>query len=138
VNISVMPDPRTGFLVTNFLTVEDQLRSRAFYEGVLGGKVITLEKPCIIKLANSWIILNVNGGATPDKTNSFLHLRVADIQGCCQEWQAKGAHFLTRPPRNNGCEERCYLRDPDGYVIEVGQSSQEMINLLKDRDDETA
>ena len=67
------PVPEEGFLVTHFLTVEDQARSRAFYAEVLGGKVLTEENPCIIKLANSWIILNSGGGPTPDKPEVILN-----------------------------------------------------------------
>ena len=139
------PIPRTGFFVTHFLTVEDQEKSKDFYAGVLGGKVIVPENPAMIKLANSWIILNSGGGPTPDKpevfletpqdpnkVNSFLNLRVADIQACYREWRAKGAHFLTEPLDNHGWETRCYMRDPDGYIIEVGQSSQKMIDFFKE------
>jgi hypothetical protein len=39
-----------------------------------------------------------------------------------QHWKAKGAEFVT-PPIDRGAEIRCYLRDPDGYLIEVGQST---------------
>lgn len=140
------PIPQAGFFVTHFLTVKDQAKSRDFYAGILGGKVVTPESPCIIKLANSWIILNCGGGPTPDKpevfleppqnsdrVNSFLNLRVADIQASYREWKSKGAHFLTEPLDNHGWEMRCYMRDPDGYIIEVGQSSQRMIDLLKER-----
>jgi hypothetical protein len=27
------------------------------------------------------------------------------------------------PPIDRGAEVRCYMRDPDGYLIEVGQST---------------
>ena len=47
------PIAREGFYVTHFLTVQDQARSREFYVDVLGGKVVKLENPCYIKLANS-------------------------------------------------------------------------------------
>ena len=57
-----------------------------------------------------------------DTTSIFLNLRVADIQACYEEWKAKGAQFLT-PPIDRGAEIRCYMRDPDGYLIEVGQST---------------
>ena len=90
-NLPDAPIPHEGFYVTHFLTVEDQARSRDFYAGILGGKVVHPESPCIIKLANSWIVLNTGGGPTPDKpavflepphnptrVNSFLNLRVAD------------------------------------------------------------
>lgn len=143
----ILPDapvPEEGFFVTHFITVKDQARSREFYTSILGGKVVHPESPCIIKLANSWIILNSGGGPTPDKPeviletppdlnrlSSFLNLRVADIQACYREWKSKGAHFITEPLDNHGREMRCYMRDPDGYIIEVGQSSQKMIDLLR-------
>jgi hypothetical protein len=47
-------------------------------------------------------------------------LRVADIWACYQQWGGKRALFLTEPFNNHGWEWRCYLRDSDGYLIEVG------------------
>ncbi|MDL4777747.1 MULTISPECIES: VOC family protein [Thermomonosporaceae] len=130
-----LPAPESGILVTHFLTVADVARSRAFYADVLGGEVVLDENPCMVKLANSWLIMNPGGGPTPDKpgvtlrtppdpaaTSCFLNLRVADIAACYQEWSAKGAEFLT-PPIDRKAELRCYMRDPDGYLIEVGQST---------------
>jgi hypothetical protein len=38
------------------------------------------------------------------------------------EWSARGAEFLT-PPKQHQYEIRCYIRDPDGYLIEVGQTT---------------
>jgi catechol 2,3-dioxygenase-like lactoylglutathione lyase family enzyme len=129
------PAPGEGLLVTLFLTVRDVARSRRFYSEVLGGEVVLAENPCTVKLANSWIIMNPGGGPTPDKpdvtlvppddprtTSTFMNLRVADIQACYAEWTAKGAEFLT-PPIDRQAEIRCYLRDPDGYLIEVGQAT---------------
>lgn len=144
-NLPIAPVPQDGFFITHFLTVEDQEKSKKFYAGILGGKVVAPANPCIIKLANSWIILNSGGGPTPDKpdvyleppqdsnkVNSFLNLRVADIQSCYKEWKENGAQFITEPLDNHGWEMRCYMRDPDGYIIEVGQASQKMINLFKE------
>jgi catechol 2,3-dioxygenase-like lactoylglutathione lyase family enzyme len=51
-----------------------------------------------------------------------MNLRVADIHARYAEWTARGAEFLT-PPIDRGAEIRCYVRDPDGYLIEVGQST---------------
>jgi catechol 2,3-dioxygenase-like lactoylglutathione lyase family enzyme len=128
-----MPFPSDGFVVTLFLTVRSVARSRTFYRDVLGGEVVLEENPCMIKLANSWLIMNPGGGPTPDKPNitlvnyepgetvsSFMNLRVADIFACYRDWSAKGADFVT-PPIDRGPETRCYMRDPDGYLIEVGQ-----------------
>ena len=48
------------------------------------------------------------------------NIRVADIQAVYKLWSGRGAQFLT-PPTDRGPEIRCYLRDPDGHLIEVGQ-----------------
>jgi catechol 2,3-dioxygenase-like lactoylglutathione lyase family enzyme len=135
IDFNNLPAPREGFLVTHFLAVRDVARSRAFYAGVLGGQVVVDENPCIVKLSNSWLIMNPGGDPTPDKpgitivdhqpattVSSFLNLRVADLQACYEQWSAGGAEFLT-PPIDRGAEIRCYMRDPDGYLIEVGQST---------------
>jgi catechol 2,3-dioxygenase-like lactoylglutathione lyase family enzyme len=144
-NLPDAPIAQDGFFVTHFLTVRNQAKSREFYVGILGGRVVKPENPCYIKLSNSWIILNSGGGPTPDKpevlleapwdpnkVSSFLNLRVADIWACYAQWKAKGAQFLTEPLDNHGHELRCYMRDPDGYLIEVGQYSQQAIDHFKD------
>jgi predicted enzyme related to lactoylglutathione lyase len=141
-NLPLAPIAEEGFYVAHFLTVRDQAKSKEFYAGVLGGTVVQEENPCYIRLSNSWIILNSGGGPTPDKpevwletpqnlnkVNSFLNFRVADIQACSSQWKAKGAVFLTEPlPNPDGMEMRCYMRDPDGYIIEVGQYTQAAID----------
>jgi catechol 2,3-dioxygenase-like lactoylglutathione lyase family enzyme len=127
------PAPKEGFVVTHFLTSRDVRRSTAFYRDVLGGKVVLEGEPSIVKLANTWIVINVGGAPTEDKpdvvleapsdmrkTSSFLNLRVADARKAYEEWKAKGATFIT-PPQDRAREIRCYMRDPDGYLIEVGQ-----------------
>ena len=126
--------PKEGMVLTHFLTVADVKRSAEFYAGVLGGNIIREGEPTIIQLANSWIIVNVGGGPTddkptvtlhpprnPDEASSFLNIRVADVHACYEDWRRKGAEFLTEP-KDHAAEIRCYMRDPDGYLIEVGQS----------------
>jgi catechol 2,3-dioxygenase-like lactoylglutathione lyase family enzyme len=140
------PAPHEGLVLTHLLTVSDVARSRAFYAEVLGGQVVLEENPCIIKVANSWIIMNPGGGPTDDKpevtlrppsdpttASSFLNVRVADIQACYAEWSAKGAEFLT-PPIDRRAELRCYMRDPDGYLIEVGQATGLLEGILAQTD----
>jgi catechol 2,3-dioxygenase-like lactoylglutathione lyase family enzyme len=135
IDFASLPAPAEGIVVTLFITVRKVARSRDFYSRVLGGSVVLEENPCIVRLSNSWIIMNPGGPPTPDKpgisvvdyqpgetTSIFLNLRVADIQACYQEWKAKGAEFVT-PPIDREAEIRCYMRDPDGYLIEVGQST---------------
>ncbi len=129
------PAPSVGFVLTHFIVAQDVARSREFYAGVLGGSVVMEGEPTIVKLANSWVIINVGGGPTDDKpdivlepptdptrASAFLNIRVADIQAVYQDWSSRGAVFLT-PPQDRGAEIRCYLRDPDGHLIEVGQAT---------------
>ena len=129
------PAPRDGILITHFFTVRDVDRARSFYSDVLGGQVLLERSPCIVKLANSWVILNEGGGPTEDKpevtltaptdlntVSSFLNIRVADISAKYDEWRAKGAEFISEPIDRGG-EIRCYMRDPDGHLIEVGQAT---------------
>ena len=67
-------------------------------------------------------LLTLAPPSDPDHASSFLNIRVADISSVYEQWSARGAEFLT-PPVDRGSEIRCYLRDPDGYLIEVGQST---------------
>jgi hypothetical protein len=60
--------------------------------------------------------------ADPDKVSSFLNIRVADIRACYELWKSRGAEFITEPKEKYD-EIRCYIRDPDGYMIEVGQNT---------------
>lgn len=130
-----MPTPSEGIVLTHFIVSADVPRSAAFYSDVLGGEIVLEGEPSIVQLANSWVIINVGGGPTDDKpevvlevptesnrVSAFLNIRVADIQGCYEEWSAKGAEFIT-PPQQRKTEIRCYMRDPDGHLIEVGQST---------------
>jgi catechol 2,3-dioxygenase-like lactoylglutathione lyase family enzyme len=129
------PAPRDGIALTHFIVSDDVERSRRFYTDVLGGETVVEGEPSIVALANGWIVINVGGGPTddkptvtlatppdPDRVSSFLNIRVADIQAVYDEWSARGATFLT-PPMDRGGEIRCYLRDPDAHLIEVGQTT---------------
>jgi catechol 2,3-dioxygenase-like lactoylglutathione lyase family enzyme len=131
-----LPTPDEGILLTHFIVSADVERSRRFYTEVLGGETVMEGEPSIVKLANSWIIINVGGGPTEDKptvvletppdpnrTSAFLNIRVADIEAVHREWSSRGAEFLT-PPQQRATEIRCYIRDPDGHLIEVGQTTR--------------
>ncbi len=122
-------------VVAHFIVSADVDRSRRFYTEVLGGRLVFGPQPTYVALANGFIVINVGGGPTDDKptvtldtpsdsdrVSSFLNLRVADIEAAYTEWSARGAQFLT-PPKHHQSEIRCYLRDPDGYIIEVGQTT---------------
>jgi catechol 2,3-dioxygenase-like lactoylglutathione lyase family enzyme len=127
--------PAFEIALAHFLVAADVERSRRFYTEVLGGTTIRSGDPAYVALANSWIIINVGGGPTddkpgvtlrtpddPDLASSFLNIRVSDIHAVYAEWSARGAQFLTTPKQHQS-EIRCYIRDPDGYLIEVGQTT---------------
>jgi len=79
------------------------------------------------------MILNVGGGPTPDKPavtlsipdpnhiNSFMNIRVADtsLLQVLEKSRSRVHHGANTQVRRDSC----YIRHPDGYIIEVGQST---------------
>jgi lactoylglutathione lyase len=127
--------PEIKFVVTNTLIVGDIQRSVAFYRDVLGATVLREGEPTFLRLGNIWLTINRGGGPTDDKPqvvaspphdpnvlSFFLNLRVNDIKRCYDLWSSRGAKFITEP-KTHATELRCYMRDPDGYLIEVGQTT---------------
>ena len=123
------------FVVTNTIIARDIKRSVAFYRDVLGATVLREGEPTFLRLANIWLTINGGGGGTDDKPDviaspprdpnvlsNFINLRVADIKRCHEVWSSRGAKFITEP-KVHATEMRCYMRDPDGYLIEVGQTT---------------
>jgi lactoylglutathione lyase len=126
----------SGISLTVLMIVNNQDRSRDFYHDVLGAEIVRHRDPVILRFHNGVIVLNAGGGPTgdkptvtmappadPDTVSMALNIRVADIHAIYHAWRAKGAEFLT-PPQNRDSEIRCYLRDPDGHLIEVGQTTR--------------
>jgi catechol 2,3-dioxygenase-like lactoylglutathione lyase family enzyme len=123
------------FVVTNTLIVADIERSVAFYRDVLGATVLRQGEPTFLRFGNVWLTINGGGGPTDDKPevvaspprdpnvlSIFLNLRVSDIRRYYELWSSRGAKFITEP-KVHATELRCYMRDPDGYLIEVGQTT---------------
>lgn len=131
-------EPGFEFVVTVTLIVSDIERSVAFYRDVLGATVLREGKPplpAFLRLGNIWLTVNLGGGPTDDKPeviatpphernalSIFLNLRVSDMALCYQRWRSRGATFVTEP-KIHATEKRCYIRDPDGYLIEVGETT---------------
>ena len=124
-------------VLAHFIVSDDVERSRRFYttEALAEGWPSGPGGLTYVALSNSWIIINGGGGPTddkpavtlqtsrdPDRVSSFLNIRVKDIETVYAEWSARGAQFLT-PPKQHQYEIRCYIRDPDGHLIEVGQTT---------------
>ena len=123
------------FVATNTLIVGDLQRSVGFYRDVLGATVLREGESTFLRLGNIWLTINRGGGPTDDKPeviaspprdpnilSVFLNLRVSDIRRYYDFWSSRGAKFITEP-KVHATELRCYMRDPDGYLIEVGQTT---------------
>ncbi|GAA2220408.1 VOC family protein [Micromonospora olivasterospora] len=127
--------PEGGFVLTHLLIVRDVDRSREFYRTVLGAAVLRERQPAILRFHNSYIVINTEGGPTddkptvraqapsdPDTLSCAMNIRVSDVRAVYEQWRSRGGQFLTEP-KDHGVEIRCYLRDPDGYLIELGQGT---------------
>jgi len=97
--------------------------------------LITAPRPTsvVLRFAGSWLLLVSGGGPTADKpavvfgppadadrVSHAMTLRVADGQAAYEALRSRGAAFLT-PPHDWGTEIRCFLRDPDGHLVEISQ-----------------
>jgi lactoylglutathione lyase len=135
--ISTGPDhsAELKFVVTNTLIVRDRNRSIAFYRDVLGATVQREGEPAFLRLGNIWLTINCGGGGTddkpdvvaasprdPDVLSNFIDLRVTDIKRFYELCSSRGVKSITEP-KVHPAEMRCYMRDPDGYLIEVGQTT---------------
>jgi len=56
----------------------------------------------------------------PDRVTSELVIRVAAAHATYRALRERGAIFLT-PPVEFPWETRCFLRDPDGHLVEMTQ-----------------
>jgi lactoylglutathione lyase len=141
--VAIGPDPyiEPQFVVTNTLIVADIQRSVLFYRDVLGATVLREGEPTFLRLGNVWLTINRGGGPSDDKPevvaspvsdqnvlSLFLNLRVTDIRHFYELWSSRGAKFITEP-KAHATELRCYMRDPDGYLIEVGQTTMTTMPL---------
>ncbi len=98
-----LPTPAEGIVLTHFIVSDD----------VGGGP--TDDKPTVTLTAPS----------DPDRVSAFLNIRVADIAAIHADWSSRGAEFLT-PPVQHATEIRCFIRDPDGHLIEVGRRTSDL------------
>ena len=123
--------------VTHILVVADPARSRDFWVDVLGAELYREYggTSVVLRFAGSWLLLVSGGGPTadkptvtflppadPDRVSHAMTLRVADCRASYQALLARGASFLT-PPHDWGAEIRCFLRDPDGHLVELSQAT---------------
>ena len=122
-----------GVAVTHVLVVTDPARSRDFWAGVLGAELYRKDggTSVVLRFAGTWLLLVSEGGpaagkrgvvfrppADANRVSHAMTLRVADCRAAYEVLRSKGAAFLT-PPHDWGTEIRCFLRDPDGHLVEI-------------------
>jgi catechol 2,3-dioxygenase-like lactoylglutathione lyase family enzyme len=121
--------------VDTMLCVRDLARSLGFYEDVLGFAVAwRWDDIAAVELAGHRVYLFHESPPTEDKpsvrlvpqanasTGSVvLVLRVEDCAAAYERLRERGARFLTPPTTPPWGGSRCFLHDPDGYLVEIEQ-----------------
>ena len=128
--------PVEGMEITTILVVTDLERSRAFYRDVLGAEVHREYggTSVVLRFLETWLLLVTGGPPTedkptvtfappsdPDTVSVAFTIRVPDCMAAYATLKERGAAFLT-PPVVRPWETRCFLRDPDGHLIELSQA----------------
>ncbi len=124
------------WIATQILVVSDLRHSVAFWTEVLGAD---LDREyggtsAVLRFGGSWLLLVTGGGPTadkptvtlappadPDRVSALITVRVADCRAEHDRLVGLGATFLTAPV-DSGAEVRCFLRDPDGHLVELSQA----------------
>ncbi len=134
-----MSEPTGGFPgaaeLTHLIVVSELQRSVAFYRDVVGAELVREYggTSAVFRLAGTWLLLVTAGGPTadkptvtfappgdPDMVSSEMTFRVSDCRAVHRTLLSRGAVFLT-PPVDHGHEVRCFLRDPDGHLLELSE-----------------
>lgn len=121
-------------MLHTMLRVEDLDRSLTFYTDVMGMKLLrkadnpeyeyTLafvgyaeeSEQAVLELTYNW------GDNTYEKGNAYGHVAfgVEDIYPFCEKLEAAGADVYRKPgPVKGGSTVIAFVRDPDGYAIEL-------------------
>jgi catechol 2,3-dioxygenase-like lactoylglutathione lyase family enzyme len=125
-----------GTELTHILVVADLGRAVRFWREVVGAELVREYggTSAVLRLAGTWLLLVTGGGPTadkptvtfaepadPDRVSHAMTFRVADCVAAYETLRGRGAEFLT-PPVDHGYETRCFLRDPDGHLLELSQA----------------
>jgi catechol 2,3-dioxygenase-like lactoylglutathione lyase family enzyme len=129
-------NPLASVEVTQILVVTNPPRSKAFWTEVLGAELYReYGSSVVLRFGGSWVLLVTGGDPTPDKpmvtfappaepdrVSHAMTVRVDDCNAAYEALKERGAEFLT-PPYDWGGEVRCFLRDPDGHLIELSEAN---------------
>jgi catechol 2,3-dioxygenase-like lactoylglutathione lyase family enzyme len=121
--------------LTHLLVVRELGPSLAFYRDVLGAELYREYggTSAVLRFLGDWVLLVTGGPPTEDKPSVTFAppldpdlvdhewtIRVPDCHAAYETLRGRGAAFLT-PPVAWGSEIRCFLRDPDGHLIELSE-----------------
>jgi len=115
-----------------FVHITDWDRARAFYEGVLGLRLVEEEKPFALVFDANGIMLRVTpGGEHKPAPFTVLGWAVEDIEPTAERLTAAGVAFLRYPGLNDidphgiwtapGGARVAWFHDPDGNVLSLTQ-----------------
>ena len=131
--------PLTDLLAESatMLVVNDLVASIQFYGDRLGFEVLERQEHIVaLRLGSLNLYLFTSSPPTPDKpgitienlntpakTAVIIDLLVSDCQAAYDRLTAIGLNFLTPPHTPPWGGRRCFLRDPDGYLIEIEENT---------------
>jgi catechol 2,3-dioxygenase-like lactoylglutathione lyase family enzyme len=119
-----------GSEVIAFAPTTDPAKARAFYDGILGLRLVADEKPFALVFDANGIMLRVTT-VHELKTQPFTILgwRIADIEGTVDKLVGAGVRFERFPGMNDsdprgiwnspGGARIAWFKDPDGNVLSV-------------------
>lgn len=121
-----MPRPKIDQQIT-FIYTDDLDRSAHFYETIMGLPLWRDQGGCRIYQVSAEGYLGVcqTGGAakgtlTENPTNVILTLVTEEVDAWYAYLRAQGVTFTQTPEENPRYQiYHCFLRDPNGYLIEI-------------------
>jgi len=102
-----------------FLSVRDLERSSAFYRS-LGLEIVVDQGSCHILGEGGTMMVGVCGGRVPSPDGVIVTLVAAEVERVCADLETAGVVFEQTPRLNpEYAITHAFLRDPDGYLVEI-------------------
>ena len=116
-----MPRPPIDQQIT-FLHTHDLVKTADFYENILKLPLVVDQGSCrIYRVSRDGYVGFCERAAMPDRPESIIITLVTDdVDGWHRFLDGKGVVFETKPAENPVYKiYHCFLRDPNGYRIEI-------------------
>jgi len=121
-----------GNKIIAFIHITDWARARAFYEDVIGLRLVEEEKPFALVFDANGIMLRLTpGGEHKPAPGTVLGWEVESIEATVEQLIAAGVEFLRYPGMNDGDPlgiwtspsgaRVAWFHDPDGNVLSLTQ-----------------